>query len=326
MGAPNRASEAYQAEIRPLITRYFANLPHKWEFCHNSDMITTSIVDQGRVLAESRRATTLSHLRHTTHHRGSIMTTTELKTLWKGQRHHLDKMSLRELILAYLLYPAVRIYLSLLISSAALLAYLRPEAFPVLLSAVSTVLIYPLAWYLIHRFILHGRFLYRSSLTAALWKRIHYDHHRDPNDLRVLFGALYTTLPTIALVALPVGYLLGGAAGAVGAFAAGIASTLFYEFFHCIQHLRYVPRAPGLRRFKRLHMMHHFHNEQGNFGITNFLWDRILGTYYDQASELPSSETVFNLGYDGEEQARYPWVGRISDKGEHELSHSTSTS
>jgi len=233
-------------------------------------------------------------------------------------------MSLRELMLAYLLYPAVRVYLSLLAASTAALAYLRPEPFPVLLAALSTFLVYPLAWYLIHRHILHGRILYRSALTAALWKRIHYDHHRDPNDLRVLFGALYTTLPTIALVALPLGYLLGGIAGAVGAFAAGIASTLFYEFFHCIQHLRYVPRTPGMRRFKRLHMMHHFHNEQGNFGITNFLWDRILGTYYDHASEMPASETVFNLGYDAREQVRYPWVGRISEQAEPELRQSTS--
>ena len=46
--------------------------------------------------------------------------------------------------------------------------------------ALVTVVAYPLVWYLLHRFVLHGSFLYRSRWTAALWKRIHFDHHRDP--------------------------------------------------------------------------------------------------------------------------------------------------
>ena len=38
-----------------------------------------------------------------------------------------------------------------------------------------------------------------------------------------------------------------------------------------------------MQRLKRLHLAHHFHNEQGNFGITNFLWDRLFGTFYGKA-------------------------------------------
>jgi hypothetical protein len=60
-------------------------------------------------------------------------------------------------------------------------------------------------------------------------------------------------------------------------------------------------------------LAHHFHNEQGNFGITNFFWDRVLGTYYDSPKVYPRSETVFNLGYCGDEVTRYPWVARLSE-------------
>lgn len=240
------------------------------------------------------------------------MTLEEIKTLWKGQRYHLDRMTLRDLTHAFFLYPAIRIYLVLLGVSVLLIFYWGADPVPTLVAALATFMAYPLAWYLIHRFVLHGRFLYRSSRTAALWKRIHYDHHQDPNNLRVLFGALYTTLPTIALIAIPIGGLMGDRSGAAAAFGAGVLSTLFYEYFHCIQHLRYVPRNRSLRKMKRLHMMHHFHNEQGNFGITNFFWDRLAGTYYRHASERPNSETVFNLGYDDREQDRYPWVARLS--------------
>ena len=95
--------------------------------------------------------------------------------------------------------------------------------------------------------------------------------------------------------------------------AAALGSALFYEFCHCVEHLRYTPRSRFLRRIKQLHLLHHFHNEHGNYGITNFFWDRMIGTYYGHAGKVPCSATVFNLGYAEEECARYPWVARISE-------------
>ncbi|OYV78400.1 MAG: fatty acid hydroxylase [Chromatiales bacterium 21-64-14] len=222
-------------------------------------------------------------------------------------------MGLGELTVAYLQYPAIQVYAALLVASAAvalLWGNLPPNVrgTRILAAAALGVVVYPLAWYLIHRFVLHGRFLYRSPWTAAMWKRVHFDHHQDPHDLRVLFGALHTTLPTVAGVTLPLGVLIGGVNGAAAAFTAGLATTIFYEYCHCIQHLHYTPRSGFLRRIKRLHLMHHFHNENANFGITNFLWDRVAGTYHNAACEIPRSATVFNLGYTGEECTRYPWV------------------
>ena len=40
---------------------------------------------------------------------------------------------------------------------------------------------------------------------------------------------------------------------------------------------------------KQRHMEHHFLDETGNFGITNYFWDRVLGTYYDRR-ERPEQE------------------------------------
>lgn len=239
------------------------------------------------------------------------------RTFWHGRKHHLDRMGLGELTAAYLQYPAIQVYTVLLAASTAvallwgsLPASVRGTR--ILIAASLGIVVYPLAWYLIHRFVLHGRFLYRSQWTAAMWKRAHFDHHQDPHDLRVLFGALHSTLPTVAGVTLPIGGLIGGVNGAAAAFAAGLATTIFYEYCHCVQHLHYTPRNGFLRRIKRLHLMHHFHNERVNFGITNFLWDRIAGTYHSAAGEIPRSATVFNLGYTGQECIRYPWVAERS--------------
>jgi len=233
--------------------------------------------------------------------------------IWKNRSHNLGRMTMAELVLAYFTYLAIQAYLVLAAASFAVVLSLATALWPLAVSAALAVLVYPLVWYLLHRFVLHGRYLFRRSVTAAAWKRIHFDHHQDPNNLGVLFGALYTTLPTIAAVTLPIGWAIGGPAAAAMAFASGLLTTCFYEFCHCVQHLNYTPRSAFLARIKRLHLAHHFHNETGNFGITNFLWDRLLGTYYAKAKDVPRSATVFNLGYTAEAAARYPWVLDLSN-------------
>ncbi len=233
---------------------------------------------------------------------------------WLSQGYLLDRLTRKGLVRAYFAYPAIQVYLLLAVLSGAMAIYLFEAWIPIVLSGALAVLVYPLVWYLLHRFVLHGRWLYKSPRTAALWKRIHFDHHQNPNDLAVLFGGLYTTLPTIAIVTIGLGWLVGGPAGAATAFAAGLVTTCFYEYCHCIQHLNYKPRFKFLQRIKRLHLAHHFHNEQGNFGITNFVIDRLLGTFYNKPSYVPLSDTVRNLGYAGAETDRYPWVANLTER------------
>lgn len=231
---------------------------------------------------------------------------------WRKRSHHLDKMTLRELVIAYLQYYAIQAYFLLALVSLVVVAKTADSVLPELLAAAVAVITYPLVWYMLHRYVLHGNWLAKSPLTARVWKRIHYDHHQDPNHLEVLFGALYTTLPTVALVTVPVGWLIAGVSGAASALAAGLLTTCFYEFCHCIQHLSYKPKNAMLKLMKQRHMEHHFHDESGNYGITNFFWDRLLDTYYERPERPERSATVFNLGYTSEMAEHYPWVARLS--------------
>lgn len=231
--------------------------------------------------------------------------------LWE-RTHNLDRMTLPELVRAYFAYPAIIAYIGLAVVSYGLMADWMESLWTLPPAIALAVIVYPVVWYLLHRFVLHGRYLYRAKATAAMWKRIHFDHHQDPHDLNVLFGALHTTLPTIAIVTLPLGWLIAGPAGAMAAFGTGLVTTCFYEFCHCVQHLNFQPKFRFLQRIKRLHLAHHFHNEQGNYGITNYVCDKLLGSYYDKPRDVPKSATVFNLGYTWEEAARYPWVAELS--------------
>jgi sterol desaturase/sphingolipid hydroxylase (fatty acid hydroxylase superfamily) len=229
-----------------------------------------------------------------------------------NRSHHLDKMTFRELVIAYLQYPAIVGYVGSALIAIGLFAW-RPASLAQTLMAIGVAaLVYPLVWYALHRWVLHSRWMFKVSPLAATWKRIHYDHHQDPNHLEVLFGALHTTLPTIAIATAPIGWLIGGFGGACAAFATGLLTTCIYEFVHCVQHLAYKPKNRWLAEMKKRHMAHHFHDESGNFGITNFFWDRLFGTLYERSERPTKSPTVFNLGYTSEVAERFPKVAELS--------------
>lgn len=233
-------------------------------------------------------------------------------TIRSGRSFDLGKMNLRQLWVAYLTYPTILLYFALIVISVALVVHLAPGWVPLAASVVAVMLVYPLVWYLLHRYVLHGQWLYKSRWTAALWKRIHFDHHQDPHLLDVLFGAPATTLPTIAAVTIPVGWLIRGWGCSAAAFGTGVTITCIYEFFHCIQHLNYKPKAAWIQKMKAWHVLHHFHDEDINFGITSYVVDRAFGTLYTDAKSRPRSPTVFNLGYDIKEAQRYPWVMELT--------------
>ena len=179
---------------------------------------------------------------------------------WAERRYFLDKMTLRELVGAYLSHYSIITYL-VIAAVAAYLAWRYAEgALPTLLAVVTTIVLYPLVEYLAHRYLLHAELLYKSPLTAKIWKRVHFDHHQNLHDLSVLFGALYTTLPTIALITLPLGGLIAGWSGAFAALATGLVVFSAYEFCHCVQHLPFSPGNKWLREIKRRHLAHHFHS------------------------------------------------------------------
>ena len=232
----------------------------------------------------------------------------------KTRTNDLGQMSLNELIVAYATYPSVIFYALLLIACAvgAVWAGALQTPWRTAAAMVAIVLIYPFYEYVLHRFLLHNRVLYKSPLTAAVWKRIHYDHHQDPNRLDVLFGSPSNTLLAIFAPSIPIGYAIGGISGALACSAVAVGIFGFYEFCHCVQHLNFLPKNPWLRRIKKHHMAHHFHNETGNFGITTTFVDRMVGTLYQDGTERPRSAHVYDLGYDEAEARRFPWVAAKS--------------
>lgn len=231
---------------------------------------------------------------------------------WHGRSYDLGKMTLAELWAAYLTYPAINVYAVLAVISG-VYALLSAKSWQGIVIPVCAVfIVYPFVWYGLHRFVLHGRWLYRMNWSASLWKRIHFDHHQDPHKLEVLFGSPANTIPTMLLITGPIGYAIAGWSGASAAFSMALITTCVYEFIHCIQHLNYKPRSTFIQKLKREHLLHHFHNESINMGIVSFFPDRVFQSYFRTAKDCPKSPTVFNLGYDLAEAERYPKVMELT--------------
>jgi len=230
---------------------------------------------------------------------------------WK-RSHYLDRMDLRGLVHAYFQHYTIIAYLALAALCVAGFVWRPAAALPTAIAFAAGVAVYPLVWHLLHQYVLHGKWMWRHKWLAPTWKRIHYDHHQDPNNLSVLFGALHTTLPTIAIATLPIGWLIGGFGGAMAALCAGLLTTCYYEFMHCIQHLAFKPKWKWVQHMKQRHNEHHYFDETGNFGITNYSWDRLFGTYYEKKDRPKRSATVFNLGYDETIAEQWPYVKDLS--------------
>ncbi|WP_231504023.1 sterol desaturase family protein [Commensalibacter melissae] len=228
--------------------------------------------------------------------------------LRSGRSYDLGKMGLKQLWVAYLTHPTILLYFSLIIGCIVAVCYTFNGWVPVLSSIIVMIFGFPLIWYIIHRWIMHVSLLYRMKWSASLWKRIHFDHHQDPHLLNVLFGSPLNTIPTIIIIGGGLGYLVGGFCGFFASIGTAVYMSCFYEFFHCIQHLNYKPKSRYVSHIKQVHVLHHFHYEKGNFGITNYFWDKIFGTYYEDAKARPRSPTVFNMGYTVKEAEHYPWV------------------
>ncbi|WDI32701.1 sterol desaturase family protein [Hyphococcus flavus] len=232
---------------------------------------------------------------------------------WKEEEYLLNRMTFDDLVKAYVTYPAIQVY-ALIVLVALITGFATMTSLTLFAVAfVVGALMFPVAWYLIHRFVLHGSWMYKTPYLASLWKRVHYDHHRFPNDLSVLFGGLHTTLPTILFAAGPVGWWINGLSGACAAIAGTVVMTCYTEFLHAGQHLAFEPKSKFWKTIKARHLAHHFHNESGNFGIAEFFWDKAFGTFYAETADAPRSATARNLGYTDETAKKFPWVKELTD-------------
>lgn len=165
--------------------------------------------------------------------------------------------------------------------------------FTILLALISGLILYMIGEYTTHRFLFHMKPPKNRILLKAI-KRLHYDHHEYPNELRLLFLPLWYTLPQFVVIGIII-FLIFNSLPIVIAFLTGaIAMLLYYEWTHYVAHRPITPITPWGKWMKKYHLLHHFRNEHYWYGVTSPSLDVLCGTYKNE-KEVEKSETARKL-------------------------------
>ncbi|MCC7345910.1 MAG: sterol desaturase family protein [Variibacter sp.] len=202
-------------------------------------------------------------------------------------------------------------YAGLLAIALAVGLWMSTSVWQIVLPVVLVVGFYPPFEYVLHRWVLHATYLCKTPFTARIWWRIHYRHHSQPQDSAVILGAPWSLLVAVGVGALLATSLLWSWGALAMATAAGLGCAIAYEYFHSLEHSRVELRNPYLLRMRKHHIAHHYVDENGNYGITTDVVDRLVGTAVNFAKNPARSPTVNNLGYTSEVAQQYPWVEEI---------------
>lgn len=141
------------------------------------------------------------------------------------------------------------------------------EGWPIVLTAFASGLaLWTLGEYLLHRFVFH-HWPYIKDLHGA--------HHEDQ---KALIGTpIWISLLAIGTIVSPLWFLVD-LPSAAGLTAGVMMGYVWYgATHHGIHHWNAVPGSI-MYALKRRHALHHHFNDQGNFGVTSGIWDKVFGT------------------------------------------------
>lgn len=202
------------------------------------------------------------------------------------------RLFMKKLVKDFIFFPDVTIMLFILLTSLTFTAFhlTKMGVWIALLLGMAT---YMVMEYLTHRFLFHIN-PPKNPILLKLIKRLHYDHHADPNDLKLLFLPLWYSIPNLAIGAIIV-YFITTDFVITNSFLTGlIIFFLFYEWKHYVAHRPIKPLSPWGKWMKKHHLLHHFKNENYWFGVTTPTYDFLLGTFKNQ-KKVEKSATARNL-------------------------------
>jgi sterol desaturase/sphingolipid hydroxylase (fatty acid hydroxylase superfamily) len=155
------------------------------------------------------------------------------------------------------------------------------------------IIAYMFSEYLTHRFFFHIKSP-KNAFLLKLIKRLHYDHHKKPNDLKLLFLPIWYSAPSLFILCL-LFYFVSGSISASLAFATGILFMFFvYEWKHYVAHRPLKPKTRFGKWLKKTHILHHYKNENYWYGVSTPFVDALFGTLKDE-KDVETSQTAKDL-------------------------------
>jgi len=153
--------------------------------------------------------------------------------------------------------------------------------------------------YVTHRFLFHLK-APRNPFFLKMLKRLHYDHHADPDNLHLLFLPLWYSIPLMIITG-GIVYAFTTTLIITNAFISGVMLFfLLYEWTHYIAHRPVQPLTTWGKWMKKVHKWHHYKNENYWYGVTHPGFDYVMGTFKDheEVEKSPTARKLENRGKD----------------------------
>ncbi len=132
----------------------------------------------------------------------------------------------------------------------------------------------------------------KNVFLLKMLRRLHYDHHVYPDDLKLLFLPVWFSVPSFTIYLL-ISYGITKSVTVTLSFGIGlIIMLLVYEWKRYIAHKPIRPVTKFGRWLKKQHILHHYKNEKFWFGVSNPVFDFIFGTLKD-GKDVELSTTSF---------------------------------
>ncbi|WP_286166252.1 sterol desaturase family protein [Bacillus sp. E(2018)] len=155
------------------------------------------------------------------------------------------------------------------------------------------ILIYMFSEYLTHRFFFHIK-APKNTFLFILIKRLHYDHHKKPNELKLLFLPIWYSAPSLFLLSTLL-FLITRSIPYTLSFASGLLFMFFiYEWKHYVAHRPLKPKTRFGKWIKKTHTLHHYKNENYWYGVSTPFIDVLFGTLKDE-KDVELSATAKDL-------------------------------
>ncbi|WP_242691187.1 sterol desaturase family protein [Cytobacillus praedii] len=147
--------------------------------------------------------------------------------------------------------------------------------------------------YITHRFFFHLK-TPKNTFFLKLLKRLHYDHHKHPNDLHLLFLPLWYSVPNLLIAAGIFFIIVQSVVGTVSFISGIVLMLLIYEWKHYVAHRPINPKTKLGKWVKKTHILHHYKNENYWYGVSTPFVDVLFGTLKNE-KEVETSQTAKDL-------------------------------
>ncbi len=193
---------------------------------------------------------------------------------------------------AFFLHFDILVMFALVISITSFIVF-QGFTFPLFYFFATGVVTFIFSEYVTHRFLFHLK-APRNPFFLKVLKRLHYDHHKDPNDFNLLFLPLWYSLPNFLILSM-IFYTITSHVSGTLSFSLGlIVMLLVYEWKHYVAHRPIKPATKLGKWIKKMHILHHYKNENYWYGVSSPIVDILFGTLKEE-KEVETSATAREL-------------------------------